>query len=120
MKKTIFLLALFFLPLISAAPFNLSSIIVNNQTVYCSNATNYTAFPSNSTLNQTCSNLTLIGTGLATQNDDALNLYYLIPIIMTIVMILILVILIVIAKLLEVNRRKHQLKPITGLQSAQV
>jgi len=60
----------------------------------------------------------LVPTGMLIFSSSEISTYYLIPLILTLTLIFLLVILIFIARMINLQKRKKKIKPITGLQSA--
>jgi hypothetical protein len=107
MKKIIFFslfLTIILCSLISAAQINNSqnSTLPENQTVA------EITLPVNDTSSMT---------GFVIIAGEPISLYYLIPILFASMMIIILIILIVIARIINTNQKKHQIKPITSIQA---
>jgi len=61
--------------------------------------------------------LSLVPTG-AVIIENPLPTYYLVPIIMTVALVILLVLLVAVARITDASKRRHRLKPVTGLQSS--
>lgn len=55
-------------------------------------------------------------TGFVITQQDAIDLYYLVPIVMTIAIVILIIVLVVIARLMHMNTMKHRIKPIINIQ----
>lgn len=99
----------------------------NNRILYCEDKNNNTQWVQYSetkspilTTSENCNQfpLSLIPTGMLTYSGQEISVYYLIPIILAFALILLVIILIIVARVINTNRRKRRIKPITSIQSA--
>jgi len=63
--------------------------------------------------------VSLVPTGMVVfSGDNNLSPYYIIPIVFTVFLAIMLVVLITLARVININKRKHRLKPVTSIQSS--
>lgn len=98
-----------------------NSRIVYGENIYSEKKWLYyyeTKFPTLTNLNN-CAELpkSLVPTGMVVFTSQQISTYYLIPLVTTIFLIVLVIVLILTARLIDINKRKKKLKPITSLQA---